>query len=189
MAPQVMAESFPYDGVQLTISEYEFSSCPACGEEFVLPEQARRNERRFADAKRAHDGLLTSEQIVAWRNRWGLSQQQAAALLGGGVNAFSKYERGEVMQSQAMDLLIRTSDRFGSVREFLGERAGIEFLGEHWEPTADASSDIVVPARRLPDSEKSRVVDIMAYRIREACGSTAHNDGEWRSEPGYSYGP
>lgn len=41
------------------------------------------------------------------RRTLGLSQEEAARLFGGGRNAFSKYERGEVAQSVAMDRLIR----------------------------------------------------------------------------------
>ena len=38
-----------------------------------------------------------------------LTQEEAAKVFGGGVNAFSKYERGEVTQSAAMDKLIRVA--------------------------------------------------------------------------------
>jgi Cys-tRNA synthase (O-phospho-L-seryl-tRNA:Cys-tRNA synthase) len=56
--------------------------------------------------------------------RWGLSQQKAAQLLGGGVNAFSKYERGEVMQSRSMDLLMRMYNEVPDVRDRLATLSG-----------------------------------------------------------------
>jgi len=42
----------------------------------------------------------------------GLTQHAASSIFGGGLNAFSKYERGEVIQSKAMDKLIRVSCRY-----------------------------------------------------------------------------
>ena len=36
-----------------------------------------------------------------------ITQEQAALLFGGGIHGFSKYERGEVIQSTSMDRLLR----------------------------------------------------------------------------------
>jgi len=36
-----------------------------------------------------------------------LSQREASELFGGGPNAFSKYERGEIIQSKSTDVLMR----------------------------------------------------------------------------------
>lgn len=118
-------ETIRYGGSSLVVPGIEISACSSCDEEVVLPEQAKANERRFSDAKRAHDGLLTSGQIAAWRKRHSLTQQQAASLIGGGINAFSKYERGEVMQSQSVDSLIRSVDEVPGMLAFLCAHAGV----------------------------------------------------------------
>ena len=118
-------ETISYFADELTVDGLEVSRCDTCGGETILPEQARRNERRFVDAKRRHDGLLTSDEIVRWRRSLKITQADAARILGGGTNALSKYERGEVMQSRAMDNLFRVSGRFPEVRQFLFDRAGI----------------------------------------------------------------
>lgn len=125
-------ESILYQGDELRIDDVELSRCDTCGEETVLPEQARKNERRFVDAKRLHDDLLTSDEIVGWRRSLKITQADAARILGGGTNALSKYERGEVMQSRAMDNLLRVSERFPEVRRFLFERAGITCPDRGW---------------------------------------------------------
>lgn len=129
-------ETIRYNGSDLVVHGIEISACPVCSEELVLPEQARANELRFADAKRVHDGSMTSGEIVSWRKRHRLSQAQAAALLGGGVNAFSKYERGEVMQSKAMDLLMRAIDAVPSLLTFLSAKAEMNRdceVSQSWE--------------------------------------------------------
>ena len=81
--------------------------CNACGRDFVPPELIRKNDEALRAAKRAYDGLLAPEEIHEARRALGLTQEEAAEVFGGGANAFSKYERGEVSQSAAMDRLIR----------------------------------------------------------------------------------
>ena len=115
----VDVEEFPHHGVTLSIDEYEFSECPVCHSQIVLMDQAKRNEVRFADARRIHDGLLTSAEIKELRSRHQLTQSKAADLFGGGPNAFSKYERGEACQSKQMDMLLRLFDRSVQCRSLI----------------------------------------------------------------------
>lgn len=103
----VDSEDIKYNGKNLVVEGVQLSKCLVCGEEMSTPEQARINQRLFADARRSADGLMTSEEIRKWRNGLGWTQAQAVTFLGGGANAFSKYERGEVVQSRSMDLLMR----------------------------------------------------------------------------------
>lgn len=101
------SETIVHGGKQLLVPGVQLSRCDACGEEMATPEQAKANQVLFADAKRGVDGLMTSRQIRAWRKALSWSQVDAVNLFGGGANAFSKYERGEVVQSRQMDLLMR----------------------------------------------------------------------------------
>lgn len=122
---RVVVETIQYGGQDLQVPGIAVSYCESCRQEFVTPEQTRANVRVFADAKRVHDGLLPSEAIVTWRKALGLTQSDAARLLGGGANAFSKYERGEVLQSKAMDLLIRVTGSVPQTHAILRARAGL----------------------------------------------------------------
>ena len=94
----------------LTVRDLDHSECAECGYELILPHQNRRNDARIRDARREASGLLTSSRIKAIRKNLGVSQQHMAALIGCGKNSFSKYERGEVTQSAAMDKLLRILD-------------------------------------------------------------------------------
>ena len=100
-------ETYVYKGQEFSLSNTEYSVCSECGFDVVLPDQKRRNEARVRDEHRRMDGLLTGQQIKTIRKGLGLSQADAARLMGGGANAFSKYERGEVTQSVAMNQLLR----------------------------------------------------------------------------------
>lgn len=84
--------------------------CTNCGTNSMSSEQVRLNQLRIADAKRANDKLMLGEQIRGLREKLGLSQPEAALLFGGGSTGFSKYERGQVVQSVPMDRLLRLID-------------------------------------------------------------------------------
>jgi putative zinc finger/helix-turn-helix YgiT family protein len=125
--------SFTYSDVvdfrnlELDVENLERSRCEACDAEWETSEQAERNQARVKraygiarDKLRVDEGLLTGQEISEIRERLGINQREAAALFGGGPNSFNKYESGEVLQSFAMDRLIR-------IAGVLGKRA-IAFL-------------------------------------------------------------
>ena len=102
----VEAEEISYKGSTLQVS-IAYSLCNNCDREFISKPQILQNEAALRAAKKDYDGLLSSEEIIRARRTLSLTQEQAARVFGGGRNAFSKYERGEVSQSVAMDKLIR----------------------------------------------------------------------------------
>jgi HTH-type transcriptional regulator/antitoxin MqsA len=120
-------DEIQYKGQSLSV-EVEYAVCQHCGDEMILPEQINRNDCHTRDGWRKADGLLTGEEIAAMRKKLGITQQEAAERFGGGANAFSKYERGEVIQSQAMDNLMRLAmeDEPVRVNEWLRNHAGLQ---------------------------------------------------------------
>ena len=89
----------------LVASHYQL--CDACGSDFAGTAEMRANKRSIQAFRKQVDGLLSGADILALRKRYGLSQQQAARLFGGGPVAFSKYENDDVAHSEAMDKLLR----------------------------------------------------------------------------------
>ena len=136
-------ETYRYKGQKFSLSDTEYSVCRECGFDVVLPQQKRRNEARVRDEHRRIDGLLTGQQIKAIRERLGLSQAKAARLMGGGPNAFSKYERGEVTQSVAMNQLLRVLD---AVPGALGTLEG-------WKTSCSVQAEQVFCARTIEVAE------------------------------------
>ena len=119
------SDTFRHNERDLVVDGLEGSRCAGCNSELSGPEQIRRNERRIREAKRLADGLLSGNEIRKVREVLGLSQQEAAAIFGGGTNGFSKYERGETAQSVAMDRLLRLVMADPSKLEELRTMAGI----------------------------------------------------------------
>lgn len=100
-----------FQGQMLTIPAVNGWHCPNCGEvEFATGEEA---ERFFVAAQAIQQEALRqqAEAIRAIRSRLGLTQKQAAELLGGGVNAFSEYERGVTRPSKSTLILLKLLDR------------------------------------------------------------------------------
>jgi HTH-type transcriptional regulator/antitoxin MqsA len=102
----IEVEGIPYKGNELQVS-VAYTVCDNCEREFISKTQILQNEAALRTAKKEFDGLLSSEEIIRARQELSLTQEQASRVFGGGRNAFSKYERGEVSQSVAMDKLIR----------------------------------------------------------------------------------
>ncbi len=103
-----------YKGVDLHVAGLVHYVCQSCEYAFESHEQHDSNIDTIRGAfvaervafKVAND-LLTGQVIRNVRKYLELTQQEAAELFGGGVNAFSKYENEEIVQSFSMDRLIR----------------------------------------------------------------------------------
>ena len=103
------SDQFKYGKHLVDVDELESYLCDVCNAEPISPTQILRNQIKIADAKRKHARLLTSVEIKEIRSSLSLTQREAAILFGGGANAFSKYERGDVVQSESMDNLLRVT--------------------------------------------------------------------------------
>lgn len=123
---ETYSDQFEYRDQQLVVDGLQCWTCDHCGVEIIRPDQIRHGDRLFADARRRADGLLTGDEIVQTRKALGLTQRQASELFGGGANAFSKYERGEVTQSVSMDRLMKLVARFPALLGSLARDAGME---------------------------------------------------------------
>lgn len=119
LEPSARSIVLNFDGVPHQIGDLECYRCSSCGEEIVSPDQSRRNSAKVNDHKRLAAGLLTGEQIRRIREALRISQSDASQLFGGGPHAFSKYERGEVIQSVSMDRLLRVAAAVPMVMSFL----------------------------------------------------------------------
>ena len=106
ISQHIVKDIITYRGSELKV-KFDYSICNTCGREFVATSQIKTNDLRVIDLKRIADNLLTPKEVSDARNKLQLSQKKAARIFGGGPNAFSKYERGEVSQSRSLDNLLR----------------------------------------------------------------------------------
>lgn len=102
--------------VEMVESEYKrqtkalalhYRMCDTCHADFAGAPESKLNKRGVIAFRKAVDGLLTGDEICAIRDKYKITQGQAARLFGGGPVAFSKYENDDVAQSESMDTLLR----------------------------------------------------------------------------------
>ena len=84
-----------------------FSVCDVCGAELASPAEALTNKRAMIAFEKQVACLLNGAEVRNMRKRYKLTQETAAELFGGGKVAFSRYENDDIVQSQAMDSLLR----------------------------------------------------------------------------------
>ena len=100
-----------YKGESITIRNVPGWYCPDCGEsEPVTLKDANDFSRKIEEAIQAAD-YRQRQELRSIRKRLKLKQAEAAEIFGGGVNAFSEYERGVRKPNKSTVLLLRLLDR------------------------------------------------------------------------------
>jgi putative zinc finger/helix-turn-helix YgiT family protein len=96
---------FTYEGrkYRVQISQLPVIKCGACGQASFDQDALQI----LLDAEYFRLNILQPREIVEARERNGFSQRGLAALLGIGVATLSRWEKGHLRQSRAMDNLLR----------------------------------------------------------------------------------
>jgi len=157
LSPTKYGDFYEFRGTSVFVEGLVGEVCDHCGEISNDAPDIRSNQqtlaasrKEFANLQRVAAGLLTCDEVAAIRKRWDLSQAVAAKVFGGGANAFSKYERGEVHQSEAMDLLLRLANEVSGAMAWLLHSAGLsQGRAQEWESVARARPALrIVKARQ-----------------------------------------
>lgn len=85
--------------------------CDASEESIHTGEDMKVSDRELNRLKAKVEGLLVPQEVRRIRKRLKLSQKEAGRLIGGGPNAFQKYESGEVLVSHAITSALVLLDR------------------------------------------------------------------------------
>lgn len=100
-----------FDGLSLSLAQVRGWHCPVCGEiEFADKDSAERYDVAL-ETLHAQAQSRDASALALARKRLKLTQKQAAELTGGGHNAFSRYERGEVAPMRAVVNLFKLLDK------------------------------------------------------------------------------
>ena len=87
----------------------EYFYCDRADETYADEQRISQNDIAMKNAYRAHEGLLTSDQITAIRARYGIRQSDLCLLLGWGGKTITRYESHQV-QDAAHDTILRKLD-------------------------------------------------------------------------------
>ncbi|HEY7153563.1 MAG TPA: type II toxin-antitoxin system MqsA family antitoxin [Gemmataceae bacterium] len=112
--------------------------CPACGEVLYGPEAAAVRHQAICRAL----GLLSPAEIKALRERLGPDQEDFARLTGIGVATLSRWERGRLLQTRALDRYLRLLDALPQAARFLEtlQKPAQESTTFHLPPEAEAEA-------------------------------------------------
>ena len=99
--------------------------CGECGEGSHSGKDMEVSDRQLNLLKAQIENLTPPDEVRRIRRKLGLNQQAAGTLLGGGPNAFHKYESGEVLPSKAISNLLRVLEAMPEGLKVLRER-GVE---------------------------------------------------------------
>jgi HTH-type transcriptional regulator/antitoxin MqsA len=112
---------YTYKGERTLIAAVTGDFCPVCHEAVLNRQHGDRYSENLAAFQRQVNAAYVNPVYIAQvRKKLDLDQREAAALFGGGVNAFSRYETGKTKPPLALvqlfKLLDRHPDLLGEVR-------------------------------------------------------------------------
>jgi HTH-type transcriptional regulator/antitoxin MqsA len=110
MVRDVRPMKLTYKGHSVTI-EMPGWYCENSDEAIHTGEDMKVSDAALRDLKVKVDDLLSPEDVRRIRIKLGLKQREASHLIGGGLNAFQKYESGEVLVSKAVANLLRLLEK------------------------------------------------------------------------------
>jgi HTH-type transcriptional regulator / antitoxin MqsA len=110
MVRDTRAMELTYKGQSVTIQMPGWY-CQDTGESIHTGEDMKVSDRALKELKIKVEKLLPPEEIRRIRTKLGLTQREAGELIGGGPNAFQKYESGDVLLSKGMSNFLRVLEK------------------------------------------------------------------------------
>jgi len=105
-------ETLSVKGLECRVDDLSGWECRVCGEVELDTDCAERHAKAGDELVNAARQMI-GEEMKRIRRKLHLSQKDAVSLLsGGGHNAMSRYERGEVLPPKPLMLLMRLLDRY-----------------------------------------------------------------------------
>ena len=103
---------YTYKGETTTIPAVHGEFCRACGESVLSAAESMRVSAAMLEFNRQVNASIVDPGFIARvRKKLALDQRQAAAIFGGGANAFSRYENGKTKPPLALVKLLKVLDR------------------------------------------------------------------------------
>lgn len=94
-----------------------------CDESIHTPEDIKVSDAALKELKIRVENLLHPQEVKRIRESLGVSQREAGTIIGGGPNAFQKYEQGVVTVSKGISNFLRVLERHPEEIEELRKQA------------------------------------------------------------------
>lgn len=117
---------FRYGPHEYTVEGLSQAICDHCDTSGYLEGQLAENKKLISDFQKSLVKIMGPSDILELRVKYSLSQAQAAQIFGGGANAFSKWERGEVIPAESTANLLRLAFESEDAMMRLAKHAGVQ---------------------------------------------------------------
>jgi HTH-type transcriptional regulator/antitoxin MqsA len=97
--------------------------CDESGESIHTAEDIKTSDAALKELKIKVENLLRPQEVKRIREKFGLTQREAGAIIGGGPNAFQKYEQGTITVSKGISNFLRVLERHPEEVEELKKQA------------------------------------------------------------------
>ena len=97
--------------------------CHESGESIHTGDDLKVSDEALKALKIKVENLLSPEEVKRIRKKIGLTQREAGTIIGGGPNAFQKYEGGTTLVSRAISNFLRVLERHPEEIDELKKRA------------------------------------------------------------------
>jgi HTH-type transcriptional regulator/antitoxin MqsA len=112
LVPDSRDMPYAYKGESTVIPAVRGEYCRACGEVVLGAEESARVSTAMVDFHKQVNAASVDPQFISTvRKKLALDQREAAAIFGGGVNAFSRYETGKTRPPLALVKLFTVLDK------------------------------------------------------------------------------
>lgn len=107
---------YKYKGHTLLISQ-PGTYCSSCEEAILKPADLKHTRVDLQAFRARVDGILEPKEVRRIRKALGLRQKEAGQVFGGGHNAFSRYELGELSLPKPVSILLKLLDKHKDLRK------------------------------------------------------------------------
>ncbi len=113
----------------VTVEKLLLKLCQDCKQRAINRLGVKPSEKDIKELYAIVNGLLTSAEVRQIRKNLNLTQREAALICGGGPNAFSRYERGEIIPVRATSNLLRLLNKYPEEVKYLLQFNANELIG------------------------------------------------------------
>ena len=101
-------QNYTYKGESTVLTAVKGDYCTACEESILDATESQRTMNMMQEFhKQVNAAIIDPHFITKIRKKLHLEQKEAAEILGGGVNAFSRYETGKTKPSLSLVKLLK----------------------------------------------------------------------------------
>jgi len=147
-----------------SVQNQQYALCTECETSGYLPGQRRENSNSIKKFQASLVDYISPSDVLSVREKYNLTQKQASQLLKGGVNGFSKWERGVSFPNAGIVMLLKVALESSDAMQTLARVANVDFAveipkGEAISEADDSKTAPLVVIQCTHNEYRDEVVD------------------------------